>query len=81
MGASGDLAPLAHIALGLTGEGRMWSPESGWSDASLVLASHGIEPLVLLPKEGKYTFVVDEKIQWYSIEIQWYSIAGLWCRT
>ena len=33
VGASGDLAPLAHLALGLIGEGKMWSPESGWSDA------------------------------------------------
>ena len=36
MGASGDLAPLAHLALGLLGEGQMWSPKSGWADASLV---------------------------------------------
>lgn len=25
VGASGDLAPLAHLALGLLGEGKMWS--------------------------------------------------------
>ena len=36
MGASGDLAPLAHLALGLLGEGQMWSPKSGWADAALV---------------------------------------------
>lgn len=36
MGASGDLAPLAHLALALLGEGQMWSPKSGWADASLV---------------------------------------------
>ena len=36
MGASGDLAPLAHLALALLGEGQMWSPRSGWADASLV---------------------------------------------
>ena len=36
MGASGDLAPLAHLALGLLGEGQMWSPNSGWADAALV---------------------------------------------
>ena len=33
VGASGDLAPLAHLALGLLGEGKMWSPETGWGDA------------------------------------------------
>lgn len=36
VGASGDLAPLAHLALGLMGEGKMWSRKSGWSDAKLV---------------------------------------------
>jgi len=33
IGASGDLAPLAHLALGLLGEGKMWSPETGWGNA------------------------------------------------
>lgn len=36
VGASGDLAPLAHLALGILGEGKMWSPETGWSQASEV---------------------------------------------
>lgn len=36
VGASGDLAPLAHLALGLMGEGKMWSPQSGWADAKAV---------------------------------------------
>jgi len=36
VGASGDLAPLAHLALGLMGEGRMWSPQSSWADAKAV---------------------------------------------
>nr|XP_027200650.1 histidine ammonia-lyase-like [Dermatophagoides pteronyssinus] len=52
VGASGDLAPLAHLALGLIGEGKMWSPESGWSDAKYVLESHNLKPLNLKPKEA-----------------------------
>uniref|UniRef100_A0A8C6P0A6 Histidine ammonia-lyase n=1 Tax=Nothobranchius furzeri TaxID=105023 RepID=A0A8C6P0A6_NOTFU len=52
VGASGDLAPLAHLALGLMGEGRMWSPQSGWADAKTVLEGHGLKPLQLKPKEG-----------------------------
>lgn len=36
VGASGDLAPLAHLALGMIGEGKMWSPESGWAEAKYV---------------------------------------------
>ena len=52
VGASGDLAPLAHLALGLLGEGKMWSPETGWSDARDVLLLHHLEPINLQPKEG-----------------------------
>ena len=52
VGCSGDLAPLAHLALGLMGEGRMWSPKTGWADASHVLAENGLTPLELGPKEG-----------------------------
>uniref|UniRef100_A0A8C9YT35 Histidine ammonia-lyase n=1 Tax=Sander lucioperca TaxID=283035 RepID=A0A8C9YT35_SANLU len=52
VGASGDLAPLAHLTLGLMGEGRMWSPQSGWADAKAVLEGHGLKPLILKPKEG-----------------------------
>ncbi|KAE8281581.1 Histidine ammonia-lyase [Larimichthys crocea] len=52
VGASGDLAPLAHLTLGLTGKGKMWSPQSGWADAKAVLEGHGLKPLVLKPKEG-----------------------------
>ncbi|XP_070226431.1 histidine ammonia-lyase isoform X3 [Bos mutus] len=51
VGASGDLAPLSHLALGLIGEGKMWSPKSGWADAKYVLAAHGLKPIVLKPKE------------------------------
>lgn len=36
VGASGDLAPLSHLALGLIGEGKMWSPKSGWAEAKFV---------------------------------------------
>uniref|UniRef100_A0A8C4R235 Histidine ammonia-lyase n=1 Tax=Eptatretus burgeri TaxID=7764 RepID=A0A8C4R235_EPTBU len=52
VGASGDLAPLAHIALGLMGEGKMWSQETGWADAKQVLEAHGLKPLKLHAKEG-----------------------------
>uniref|UniRef100_A0A672H6D4 Histidine ammonia-lyase n=1 Tax=Salarias fasciatus TaxID=181472 RepID=A0A672H6D4_SALFA len=52
VGASGDLAPLSHLALGLMGEGKMWSPKSGWADAKYVLEAHGLKPIVLKPKEG-----------------------------
>lgn len=45
-------APLAHLALGLLGEGKMWSPESGWGEAKYVLESHNLKPVSLKAKEG-----------------------------
>lgn len=48
MGASGDLAPLSHLALGLMGEGKMWSPKSGWADAKYVRSLYSnVAPLCL----------------------------------
>ncbi|WP_114578921.1 histidine ammonia-lyase [Saliphagus sp. LR7] len=55
LGASGDLAPLAHMSLVLVGEGEAWV-ESGDGPERLpgeeALASIGAEPLTLAPKEG-----------------------------
>ena len=53
VGASGDLAPLAHLALSLIGEGdllRGTAPERG--PASALLAGAGLAPVALGPKEG-----------------------------
>ena len=36
VGTSGDLAPLAHVALGLIGEGNMWSAATGIQPAQRV---------------------------------------------
>ncbi len=54
VGASGDLAQLAHLAQPLIGEGRLRTPDDGPSGrpAAEVLAEHGIVPLHLAPKEG-----------------------------
>jgi histidine ammonia-lyase len=54
VGASGDLAQLAHLAQPLIGEGRLRAPGDAprGRPAAEVLAEHGIEPLVLGPKEG-----------------------------
>ncbi|MCY4369230.1 MAG: histidine ammonia-lyase [bacterium] len=51
LGASGDLAPLAHVALVLTGEGEVLG-DHGRSGAAEALAEAGITPLVLAEKEG-----------------------------
>jgi histidine ammonia-lyase len=51
VGASGDLAPLAHLGLVLIGEGEAWDG-GGWRPAREVLEAAGIEPLELEAKEG-----------------------------
>jgi histidine ammonia-lyase len=51
VGASGDLAPLAHLALSMIGEGDLRIGERQ-SPAAKLLREHGLEPVVLGPKEG-----------------------------
>jgi histidine ammonia-lyase len=52
LGASGDLAPLAHCGLALIGEGEVWTRSGERVPAADALASAGIEPLTLTAKEG-----------------------------
>lgn len=51
VGASGDLAPFAHLALPIIGEGRV---RVGGVElpAAAALADQGLEPITLGPKEG-----------------------------
>jgi histidine ammonia-lyase len=51
VGASGDLAPLAHLALPLVGEGQAWFDGMLLSGAD-ALAGAGLEPTRLAAKEG-----------------------------
>jgi len=51
VGASGDLAPLAHMTAALLGIGECDTPE-GRVDALAGLAIAGLQPLTLGPKEG-----------------------------
>jgi histidine ammonia-lyase len=52
LGASGDLAPLAHCALVLLGEGEVLGPDDEPAPAATALALADVEPLELGPKEG-----------------------------
>jgi histidine ammonia-lyase len=65
VGASGDLAPLAHLALALIGEGEIEEndlggrftenvkrPPRSFSPAADALARNGLRPVALAPKEG-----------------------------
>ncbi|MDE1173585.1 MAG: histidine ammonia-lyase [Parvibaculaceae bacterium] len=51
VGASGDLAPLAHMALALIGEGHV-RVQGAVTPAREALSSAGLAPLQLGPKEG-----------------------------
>ncbi|MBY8877175.1 histidine ammonia-lyase [Actinacidiphila acidipaludis] len=52
LGCSGDLAPLAHCAQVLMGEGEAEGPDGTVRPAAELLAEHGIEPVELREKEG-----------------------------
>jgi histidine ammonia-lyase len=52
LGASGDLAPLAHCALVLLGEGEATGPEGERISGAEALSAAGVEPLTLRAKEG-----------------------------
>ncbi len=57
VGASGDLAPLAHLFLPLIGLGKVYYRREGTkqivcTDAAHVLTKKGLKPLELGPKEG-----------------------------
>lgn len=51
VGASGDLAPLAHMSLVLLGEGQA-RHQGTWLSAKEALAKAGLKPLTLAAKEG-----------------------------
>lgn len=51
VGASGDLAPLSHLALALIGEGELWAAQ-GRRPAEEVLKAKNLKPLELHAKEG-----------------------------
>jgi histidine ammonia-lyase len=52
LGASGDLAPLAHCALVLLGEGWVLAPDGLRVGGAEALAEAGLHPLTLAAKEG-----------------------------
>jgi histidine ammonia-lyase len=52
LGASGDLAPLAHVGAALTGEGEIVDAAGQRRPVAEALAAAGLEPVVLEAKEG-----------------------------
>jgi histidine ammonia-lyase len=51
VGASGDLSPLAHLALVLIGEGRA-AVDGKWMSGAEALKKRSLKPITLGPKEG-----------------------------
>ncbi len=52
LGCSGDLAPLAHVAMVLIGEGVVLGPDGSAQPAAEALAAAGLTPVELGEKEG-----------------------------
>jgi len=52
VGASGDLAPLAHLSLPLIGRGKVWRDDGGWEPAAGALDRAGLKPVSLAAKDG-----------------------------
>ncbi|MCJ8275597.1 MAG: histidine ammonia-lyase [Bdellovibrionales bacterium] len=52
VGASGDLAPLSHLALAIIGEGKVWSDSGDQVSVTKLLKERSVEPLELQAKEG-----------------------------
>ena len=52
LGASGDLAPLSHVALTLIGEGEVCNEDGNLMSTEKALAACGLKPITLQAKEG-----------------------------
>jgi histidine ammonia-lyase len=81
VGASGDLAPLAHLGLAIIGEGMLFHAGKA-GKASELMKSMGITPATLQPKEGITLIngtqahtavatlaVTDARILWYTAHV------------
>ncbi|MFD1065984.1 histidine ammonia-lyase [Oceanobacillus locisalsi] len=52
LGASGDLAPLAHLALVLIGEGKVYDNSGKIIDSAAIFSEKEVQPITLQAKEG-----------------------------
>jgi histidine ammonia-lyase len=68
LGASGDLAPLAHLFLPLIGLGKLFY-KGEYVDTDVIYKKENIAPLILGPKEGLALINGTQFIAAYTIEI------------
>lgn len=52
LGCSGDLAPLAHVALAVMGEGHVRTADGALEPSADAMAQHGLTPVTFAEKEG-----------------------------
>jgi histidine ammonia-lyase len=52
LGCSGDLAPLAHVALAVMGEGHVRTPDGALKASAEAMAEHALVPVTFAEKEG-----------------------------
>jgi histidine ammonia-lyase len=52
LGCSGDLAPLAHVALAVMGEGHVRTADGVLTPSAEAMAEHGLGPVTFAEKEG-----------------------------
>ncbi len=77
VGASGDLAPLSHIALALMGEGEVADAGGRRMPALTALASSGLPPFQFGPKEG-ISFINGTQAQTAMLALSVHDAQVLW---
>ncbi|HSK13035.1 MAG TPA: aromatic amino acid ammonia-lyase, partial [Phnomibacter sp.] len=68
VGASGDLAPLAHLFLPLIGLGQVWYHDR-WTDTAHMMQQEGIGPVELGSKEGLALINGTQFIAAFAVEV------------
>ncbi len=77
VGASGDLAPLSHIAMAVMGEGEVLAESTGRRDAATALRQAGLDPYRFGPKEG-LAFINGTQVQTAILSLAVHDAWRLW---
>ena len=77
VGASGDLAPLAHLAHAMMGEGEVQGPDGRPAPSGPALKAAGLAPFRFQPKEG-LAFINGTQAQTAMLALLVHSAESLW---